>query len=34
MNLELSMDSLLKIINAIMGLIRRLIDNGMLDGLI
>lgn len=31
MNIELSMESILKIVNAIMGLIRRLIDNGMLE---
>lgn len=34
MNLELSLDSILKIVNAILGLIRRLMDNGMLEGII
>lgn len=34
MNLELSTESLLKLINAIMGLIRKLIDDGTLDGLL
>ena len=34
MNLELSTESLLKIINAIMGLIRKLIDDGTLEGLL
>ena len=31
MGIELSTDSLLKIINMIMALIRKLIDNGMLE---
>lgn len=34
MNLQLSTESILKILNAIMGLIRRLIENGSLEGLI
>lgn len=34
MNLELSLDSILKIVNAILGLVRRLMDNGMLEGII
>ncbi len=34
MNLELSTESILKIINAILGLIRRLIDDGSLEGLL
>lgn len=34
MQLELNIDSLLKIVNMILGIIRRLIDNGFLDGLV
>ena len=33
MNLGLSTESILKILNAIMGLVRRLIDNGTFEGL-
>ncbi len=31
--MELNLDTILAIINAIMGLIRKLLDSGMIDGL-